>query len=75
MVLELKLGDVLRLKKTHPCGNDLWEVVRLGADIGLRCVKCKRHVLLARSYLERRVRDVMRGAASEQALRTDSASL
>lgn len=59
-VLELKLGDVLRMKKAHPCGDNLWEVVRLGADIGLRCQGCGRQVLLQRSYLERRVREVMR---------------
>ena len=59
MVLELRLGDVLRLKKTHPCGNNLWEVVRLGADIGIRCRKCSRQVLLQRSYLERRVKQVL----------------
>ena len=61
-VLELKLGDVLRMKKTHPCGGNLWEVVRLGADIGIRCQECGRQVLLQRSYLERRVREVMRPA-------------
>ena len=66
MVLELKLGDVLRLKKTHPCGNDLWEVVRLGADIGLRCRKCARRTLLGRPYLERRVREVRRGAEAAE---------
>ena len=60
MVLELRMGDVLRLKKTHPCGNNLWEVVRLGADIRIRCQNCNRQVLLQRSYLERRVKDVMR---------------
>ncbi len=59
MVLELRLGDVLRLKKTHPCGNNLWEVVRLGADIGVRCRKCQRRVMLQRSYLERRVKGVL----------------
>ncbi len=59
MVLELRLGDVLRLKKMHPCGNNLWEVVRLGADIGIRCRKCNHRVLLQRSYLERRVKEVM----------------
>ena len=62
MGLELRLGDVLSLKKAHPCGNDLWEVVRLGADIGLRCRKCGRRTLLERPYLERRVREVRRGA-------------
>jgi len=59
MVLELKLGDVLRLKKTHPCGSNLWEVARLGADIGMRCQRCQRYVLIQRSYLERRVREVV----------------
>ncbi len=59
MVLELRLGDVLRLKKMHPCGNNLWEVVRLGADIGIKCRKCEHRVLLQRSYLERRVKEVV----------------
>ena len=59
MVLELRLGDVLRLKKMHPCGNNLWEVVRLGADIGIKCRKCEHRVLLQRSYLERRVKEVI----------------
>ena len=56
MVLELKLGDVLRLKKVHPCGGYDWQVVRLGADIGIKCVKCQRRVLLERSTLERRIK-------------------
>lgn len=59
MVLELKLGDVLRLKKTHPCGSNLWEVARLGTDIGIRCQRCQRYVLIQRSYLERRVKEVL----------------
>ena len=45
--------DVVRMKKPHPCGNYLWLVTRLGADIGLTCQKCQRHVMLARSHLER----------------------
>ncbi len=53
-VLALLLGDVVRLKRPHPCGGDTWLVDRLGADIGLRCRGCGRHVLLARPTLERR---------------------
>lgn len=68
MVLELRLGDVLRLKKIHPCGNDLWEVVRLGADIGMRCQKCSRHVLVQRSYLERRVKQVLKPTKGDEPL-------
>ena len=56
MVTEIRLGDVVRLKKKHPCGNDQWQVVRLGADIGIRCQGCQRRVLLPRSVFERRTR-------------------
>jgi hypothetical protein len=62
MVVEFRLGDVVRLRKPHPCGSYEWRVVRLGADIGLRCLKCQRRVLLARSDLERRLKSfVSRG--------------
>jgi hypothetical protein len=53
-VLTLLLGDVLRLRRGHPCGGDSWLVDRLGADIGLRCQTCGRRVLLERATLERR---------------------
>ena len=56
MVLEIKLGDVVRLKKKHPCGGDQWQVTRLGADIGIKCLICQRRVLLERSTFERRVK-------------------
>lgn len=59
MALELRMGDVLKLKKPHPCGNDQWQVVRLGADIGVRCLGCGRQVLLNRFRLERRVKAVV----------------
>jgi hypothetical protein len=56
------LGDVVRLRRAHPCGSDTWQVDRLGADIGLRCGGCGRHVLLARPALERRLAEfVSRG--------------
>ena len=54
-VLKLLLGDVVRLRRRHPCGGDSWMVDRLGADIGLRCQSCGRHVLLERPTLERRL--------------------
>jgi hypothetical protein len=54
-VLTLLLGDVVRLRRVHPCGGDTWLVDRLGADIGLRCTTCDRHVLLERRTLERRL--------------------
>ena len=54
-VLELFLGDVVRLRRRHPCGGETWLVDRLGADIGLRCETCGRHVMLERAALERRI--------------------
>ena len=56
MVTDFRLGDVVRLRKAHPCGSTDWEVVRLGADIGLRCLKCNHRVLLERAVLERRLK-------------------
>ena len=54
-VLPLFVGDVVRLRRVHPCGTDTWQIDRLGADIGLRCQGCGRHVLLERRQLERRL--------------------
>jgi hypothetical protein len=59
-VVELFLGDVVRLRRVHPCGGDIWLVDRLGADIGLRCERCGRHVLLERPALERRLSGFVR---------------
>jgi hypothetical protein len=56
MVMEIRLGDVVRLKKKHPCGSYQWQVTRLGADIGIKCLQCQRRVLLGRSVFERRVK-------------------
>ena len=54
-VVEFRLGDILSLSKPHPCGGREWLVDRLGADIGLRCRKCDRHVLIDRRSVERRL--------------------
>jgi hypothetical protein len=64
MVTDFRLGDVVRLRKPHPCGGTDWSVVRLGADIGVRCLKCGHRVLLDRAILERRMKQfVSRGEA------------
>ena len=56
LVVEYRLGDIVELRKPHPCGNYVWEVVRLGADIGLKCKSCGRRVLLPRTTVERRMK-------------------
>ena len=58
-MLDLRLDDVLRLRKPHPCGGYEWRVVRLGADIGLECLTCRRRVLLTRREVEKRTKAVV----------------
>lgn len=57
--MEIKVGDVVQLKKKHPCGSDQWQVVRVGADIGIKCQKCQHRVLLERGVFERRVKSFL----------------
>ena len=62
---DLGLGDRVRLRKPHPCGSYEWRVVRLGADIGLKCLGCGRRVLLSRSEVEKRIKMIIeRGPGS-----------
>lgn len=56
MVMEIRLGDVVRLRKPHPCGSYKWRVVRLGADIGIKCCRCDHRVLLPRRRFEKSVK-------------------
>jgi hypothetical protein len=66
MLPDLQMQDVLRLRKPHPCGSTDWVVVRLGADIGIKCLGCGRKVLLSRRELARRIKlTVRRGAAAD----------
>ena len=55
-IVDLHLGDVLTLKKKHPCGGSQWEIVRVGMDVGIVCRTCNRRVTLVRSELERRIK-------------------
>lgn len=54
--MDIRIGDVYTLRKPHPCGSYDWRVVRVGADIGIRCAKCDHKVLMSRSEFERRVK-------------------
>ncbi len=59
MTIEIKPCEVVRLRKRHPCGSYEWEVVSVGADIGLKCLKCQRRVLLERGVFERRMKELV----------------
>lgn len=61
------IDDVVRLRKPHPCGSYDWKVVRIGADIGIRCLTCGRRVLLPRRTIEKRLKlFVSRGPAAPE---------
>ena len=65
MLPNLELDDIVRLRKPHPCGGYEWKVVRLGADIGLECLRCGRRVMLPRRTLYRRLKTVVNRSEDE----------
>lgn len=65
MYIEVHLGDIVRLRKKHPCGSFEWEVVRLGADIGLVCQGCRRRVLLQRGEFNKQLKTIVTVAKGE----------
>jgi len=64
---ELEFGDIIRMRKPHPCGGYEWQVVRMGADIGLECLTCGRRIMLERRALKNRMKRIVRkgGEANE----------
>jgi len=62
MPVEFQVGDIVRLRKPHPCGGYDWQVVRLGADIGLKCQTCQHRVMLTRRELEKRLKTFVQRA-------------
>jgi hypothetical protein len=57
--MDIKVGDVLLMKKQHPCGNDRWQVLRIGADFKIRCLGCGHEVMLPRSKVEKNIKKVL----------------
>jgi len=58
-IRQVQVGDRVLMRKVHPCGGFEWEVTRIGADIGLRCLACGRHVMLPRSRFERQAKSIL----------------
>jgi hypothetical protein len=59
MITDVREGDVVRMKRRHPCGGWEWTVYRTGADIGIECQTCHRRVMLERRKFESRARSVV----------------
>jgi hypothetical protein len=62
---DVRVDDLVRLRKPHPCGSYEWRVVRIGADIGLKCQVCGRRVLMDRRTFNKRVKQVLHRAEGE----------
>lgn len=50
--MEYKVGDIVKLKRTHPCGSNIWEILRVGMDFKLNCCKCHHTIMLSRVRFE-----------------------
>jgi len=66
MLPDLRLEDIVRMKKPHPCGSSTWKVVRLGADIRLECCQCGRRVMLSRRELSHKMKTILNKDAHAQ---------
>lgn len=58
--MQFELGDIIKMKKPHPCGSFEWEVLRVGADFRLKCRGCGHQIMLARRLVEKNVRGIRR---------------
>lgn len=59
MIVRYQIGDIVKTKKSHPCGSDLWEITRTGIDFGLKCKKCSHFVLMPRPKFEKAVKAIV----------------
>lgn len=58
--MDIQVGDILKMKKQHPCGSVEWEVLRIGADFRLKCAGCGHQIMIPRVKAEKNVRGVVR---------------
>ena len=56
--MDIQVGNIIKLKKKHPCGSFEWEVLRSGADFRLKCVGCGHQIMIARTALEKNVKAI-----------------
>lgn len=61
------LGDVVMMKKPHPCGANEWEIIRMGADIKIKCLGCGHIVMLSRRNFEKRLKKVLKKKEPDEA--------
>jgi hypothetical protein len=57
---DYRLGDIVKMRKVHPCGNDEWEITRAGMDFRIKCLQCERQVMLPRNKFEKGVKKLVK---------------
>lgn len=57
--MDLKVGDIIKLKKQHPCGSNEWEILRVGIDFRLKCKGCDHQIMIPRKQVEKNIRQVI----------------
>ncbi len=57
--MTINVNDIIITKKPHPCGNNEFKVLRIGADFKIKCIKCSREIMIARSKIEKNIKKVM----------------
>ena len=57
--MKIEVGNIIKLKKQHPCGSKEWEVLRSGADFRLKCLGCSHQVMMPRSTVEKNVKEII----------------
>ncbi len=65
--MDIRLNDQVKMRKPHPCGSDVWTVIRVGADIKIRCQGCGRIVMLDRPVFEKRLKKILSRAEEDSA--------
>lgn len=58
--LNYEVGDIVKLKKPHPCGSHEWEILRVGADFRLKCIGCDHMIMVSRKVVEKNTRGLVK---------------
>lgn len=64
--MDVRVGDQLQMKKAHPCGGNIFDVLRIGADFKIRCASCGREVMVPRHKCEKNIKKILRAEENEQ---------
>ncbi|MGI6161964.1 MAG: DUF951 domain-containing protein [Christensenellales bacterium] len=65
MLVSFALGDIVQMKKPHPCGSNRWQIIRVGADVKIKCMACGRVIMLERHVFEAKAKKLLESGVNE----------